>query len=142
MAPLVSLRSRPTKPIKYPKNMAENLKEERPTRRKNYQTRTKNIQVRFTYEQLEKFDLEAKNYGVNRSEYLRKKMVDGMLHVEHIDHSLRKLLFELNKVGVNLNQIAHRINENRVSNKHFEKQLTTLIDEIKSLVSEVKLRLK
>ncbi|MCD7725873.1 MAG: MobC family plasmid mobilization relaxosome protein [Clostridiales bacterium] len=43
-------------------------------------------------------------------EYLRRMAIDG--YIFHLDNSdLKQLIYEINKIGTNINQIAHKINK-------------------------------
>lgn len=66
----------------------------------------------------------------NFSDYARKMILDG--YIVRKDYSnLRSLLHEANKVGVNINQISHRINEQNTIYKTDLKTLKNYIEELK-----------
>jgi len=111
-------------------------------KRKNYSSKSENLPIRFSPEEIKAFDAEAKELNITRSKLIRQKIKNGRVTVYKVDETMVKLLYELNKVGVNLNQIAHKLNENRVSNTHFEKELAAVIVQIKTLFAEVKSKIK
>lgn len=57
----------------------------------------------------------------NRSEYIRKMLFNGYIIKPNYEYS-RKIVYELNKIGVNLNQITAKINSDS-NNKIFLKEL-------------------
>lgn len=67
--------------------------------------------------------------GTEDGEYLRRMAIDG--YIFHLDNSdLKQLIYEINKIGININQIAHKINkENEV--------YQTDMDEIKEKMDQV-----
>jgi hypothetical protein len=58
---------------------------------------------------------KAESYGMTRSEYLRNLIVFGSVRAPSklSDSQFQDLLNELNHIGVNINQIARRVNEAR-----------------------------
>lgn len=72
-------------------------------------------------------ELELLNKGVlesgvkSKSEYIRKMLFNGYIIKPNYEYS-RKIVYELNKIGVNLNQITAKINSDS-NNKIFLKEL-------------------
>lgn len=79
--------------------------------------RRRDLQVNFRVTLAEKQmikDRIRKSGCPETGEYLRRMAIDG--YIFHLDNSdLKQLIYEVNKIGVNINQIAHKINkENEV----------------------------
>lgn len=59
---------------------------------------------------------KAKFLDMSLGEYLRKMAIDGMI----IKKDFNQVFYELNKIGVNINQIAKKVNENEtITEKDF-----------------------
>ena len=74
--------------------------------------RKRNVQIKFRVTEKERSLIEEKMKQVptnNMEAYLRKMAIDG--YIIQIDHSdIKKMTAELQKIGVNINQIAKRAN--------------------------------
>lgn len=100
------------------------------------QNRTRNVQliVRVTPEEhkfiLEKMsDMNTKNFNA----YARKMLIDG--HVFVVDLSdFRTLANEINKIGVNINQIVKLANEYRYTDKKDIEELKEMLNQIWQLL--------
>lgn len=82
--------------------------------------RKRNIQIKFWVNEKEKNLIEEKMKLIptdNMSAYIRKIAIDG--YVIQVDHSdIKSMTYEIHKIGVNINQIAHKVNiTGNVSNK-------------------------
>jgi len=68
----------------------------------------------------------------NLGRYMRKMALDGfIINVDHTD--IKELTYEINKIGVNINQIAKKVNEkDYVSQKDMD-ELKDLMDRIWNL---------
>lgn len=76
--------------------------------------RNRDIQLKFrvTSEEKNFIDLKMKEANItNREAYLRKMAIDGIILTSNFEET-KKLIFELNKIGTNINQIAHLANTN------------------------------
>jgi len=94
------------------------------------QMRNRDIQIKFFLSKDENEFLEKKLQTVgikNKSAYLRKMALDGYI-IKQDFTKLKKVVYELNKIGVNLNQIA------KVANDYGDVYLT----EIKDIDAEMK----
>lgn len=76
--------------------------------------------IRFTEEEIEKLERVAKGKGITLSELIRKKALDVELpqrispeRLAKRNQVFRQLAYEINRIGVNLNQIARYCNRNR-----------------------------
>ena len=75
------------------------------------ENRKRNIQIKFRVTEEERTLIEEKKQVPTRNmeAYLRKMAIDG--YIIQIDHSdIKKMTAELQKIGVNINQIAKRAN--------------------------------
>ncbi len=72
--------------------------------------RTVQIKFRVTEEERNLIEEKMKQIPTNNMEaYLRKMAIDG--YVVHVDYTdIRAMTYEIQKIGVNINQIAHRVN--------------------------------
>lgn len=82
--------------------------------------RKRNIQIKFWVNKEEKSLIEEKMKLIptdNMSAYIRKIAIDG--YIVQVDHSdIKSMTYEIHKIGVNINQIAHKVNINgNISNK-------------------------
>jgi len=82
--------------------------------------RKRDIQIKFWVTEKEKNLIEEKMKLIptdNMSAYIRKIAIDG--YVIQVDHSdIKSMTYEIHKIGVNINQIAHKVNiTGNVSNK-------------------------
>lgn len=101
-------------------------------------TRQKNIRLSRKEEQLlrEKcFDL-----GIKESDYFRSVIYDYMPN-NKLNDSINNLVYEIRKIGTNINQIAKVANQtgniNSVYLEHYKKELDKLIIEIRDRVLEI-----
>ena len=92
-------------------------------------TRNKIIILRLTEEEKEQAVKAAKEVGLTLSSYVRK-MILGNKIVPKTDV---QTLFELNKIGVNLNQLVRNINMLPV-----EENIVSSLDDINTFIGELK----
>ena len=94
--------------------------------------RKRTVQIKFRVTQEERDLIEEKMKLIptrNMAAYLRKMAIDG--YVIHIDHSdIKAMTAEIQKIGVNINQIARRANA--TGNVYQED-----IEEIKEVLREI-----
>ena len=74
--------------------------------------RRRTVQIKFRVTEEERALIEQKMKLIptdNMAAYLRKIAIDG--YIIHVDHSdIKAMTAEIQKIGVNVNQIAHRVN--------------------------------
>lgn len=70
------------------------------------------IRARMTPAELTAFDERANAAGLNRSEYLRQAALAGRVVIKKTTAADPALIAELNKIGVNLNQLTRTANAN------------------------------
>lgn len=73
--------------------------------------RNEEIKLMLTKEEKEIIKSKAESLNMNVSEFIRKAMSVGSF-VKVDTRGLDSLTFEINKIGVNINQIAKKLNEN------------------------------
>ena len=98
--------------------------------------RKRNIQIKFfvTSEEKNLIIKKQQQLGIiDRSAYLRKMAIDG--YVIKPDYTVFKnLAYEINKIGVNINQIAKKANEINNIYENDVKELNMRVDEIWQLL--------
>lgn len=95
----------------------------------------KSALVRCTEQELRQMHEKAKKTNLSLSRFLVKSgLSDGKLPTAEEREEIRQLRFELRKIGVNLNQIAHQINASRRGSS--EMPPDGKIDEIQELIEK------
>jgi Trp operon repressor len=91
------------------------------------------IEIRVTENELELIDKKAEVVELNRSQYIRKMAIEGYI-IKRDFSQVEQLVYEVNKIGNNINQIARRANElEHVSlddMKYLKKQLDGIYSQI------------
>ena len=94
--------------------------------------RKRNIQIKFRVTEEERALIEEKMKQIptqNMAAYLRKMAIDGyIIQVDHTD--IKAMTAEIQKIGVNVNQIARRVN---ATGSAYEQD----IEEIKGVLNEI-----
>ena len=75
--------------------------------------KTNKVTIRFADDELSNIKFKAQKYNITISEYIRRVAIDN-----YLDDILKKdyyqvKLYQINKIGNNLNQIAHNLNTTR-----------------------------
>lgn len=99
--------------------------------------RSRSIPIQFYVNEDEnkKILRKIKDSKLDKSKYLRTMAIDG--EIKNIDLSyLDNLIIEINKIGVNVNQIAKRVNESNMIYKSEIKELKMLIEQINEKIYE------
>ena len=75
--------------------------------------RRRSVCVSFRMTPTEKavLDRNAKRAGLSRTEYLVQQSLDKGIYIFGTPEQMERLIWEVNKIGVNLNQIAKRSNQ-------------------------------
>lgn len=97
------------------------------------------VMVRFSDAQFDIIDIKSSRAGMSRSEYVR----EGALNAEVIgvlSDEEKMLLYELKKLGPNLNQIAHQANAEGYHGAADKAE--NLVDRIAAYVLKLKNRMK
>ena len=90
-----------------------------------------------------KFNALVKQSGLTQSEYFRRCALKKKIYDIGIKADLKKLQYELSKIGININQIAWNLNSNIYvgADKDVQKmieQLEEIQDDFKKIVSKVR----
>lgn len=106
---------------------------------KTYRKRNKEVKFRLTESEFEK--LEKKIYSTKLS---KQKFFEKLIHEKEIIiiNDLPKLILELNRIGINLNQLSKKVNSEEkigVFKKiDMNKELLDTSDSLKSILSNLK----
>ena len=92
--------------------------------------RQHHLRARLTADELAVFEERVRAAGVCRSDYIRQAALTGRLAVAAPAKSNPALIAELNKIGVNLNQMTRTAN----ANGRVPPELTRLCERIEALV--------
>lgn len=94
--------------------------------------RRRNAQISFRVTETERQMIKdrIKKSGCRAvGEYLRRMAIDG--YIFQLDNSdLKQLIYEINKIGTNINQVAHKINSENIIYQ-------TDMDEIKEKMEQI-----
>lgn len=91
------------------------------------------IQVRLNDIEYAKLLDDTEKGNENISDYIRKLILNVAIK-EKPDHDFLKILNELSKIGVNINQIAHKANESGDIDKvRYEENANTLFNMVREL---------
>lgn len=91
------------------------------------------IQVRLNDVEYAKLLDDIEKSGENISDYIRKLII-GKEIKEKPDHDFLKILNQLSKIGVNINQIAHKVNGlGKFDKEQYEQESKTLHQIVKEL---------
>ena len=90
--------------------------------------RNRRIALRISNENFEIINHKAKLCHMTMSEYMRKSALEKIIVIKNIDQ-FKELIFEINKIGTNINQIAKIANTyGYVDDKKIENIEQSLID--------------
>lgn len=98
--------------------------------------RNKLLKFYTTEEEKDLIDKKAKEIGLNRSEYLRKMAMQGYIIKQDFSH-VDDLIYEVNKIGTNINQITKKINETGIIENQDTKRVKELVEEIWDKIGEI-----
>lgn len=110
---------------------AETKKNYEEYRRKNF----KQVLIRVTPEEKELLAQKAKFCNLSEAGYLRKIIRENVIIIEN-NQEKKNYLYELNKIGVNINQIARVVNENGNIDDEDMQNVLKYMKEIKKIVSD------
>lgn len=96
-------------------------------------SRNKQIKIYVTDEEYELFSVKAEEVGITKSQYVRNMILYGFAQKRTVfsKEEERKLRYELNRIGNNINQIALRVNTNQ---QLFSEDLRILQEEYNDLL--------
>ena len=93
--------------------------------------------LRLSNKDYEKLKRDSENVGLNKSDYLRKLINQQELKPKPPD-SYSKLAWEIHKVGVNINQLAHKANATESASGEGIEIAIFLLKQIYKLMREMK----
>ena len=80
---------------------------------KNNRIRSHQLSFRLTEKELARWNKKQKASGLNKTEFLLKVLDKSDVKIYQFNNTLKAIFFELQKVGVNINQIAYLANSGR-----------------------------
>lgn len=91
--------------------------------------------IRVTPEEKKLLEEKSKFCNLSKTEYLRKVIRENVIIIENNQEKMN-YLYELNKIGVNINQIARVVNENGNIDDEDMQNVLKYMREIKKNVSD------
>lgn len=105
--------------------------------------RNKKKTICFTEREYEKLKTEAeKTRSKDFNAYLRARILDKKITILTEDKNLSKLIFQLARIGTNINQIAHYLNINKEENPTLNNEQIQILKNIESALVDVNLSLR
>lgn len=99
--------------------------------------RRKQIKLYVSEEEYNNIQIKMKQSGItNFSQYARKMLIDGYVISIKNTNDLLQLIYEINKIGVNINQLTKLANENRAISKSVINNIVTKQEELQNLIVE------
>ena len=97
-------------------------------------------EIRLYRWELEELQKQAEKMGLSDSQYLRMLITKRPRDYPEIRKELERMNQEINRIGVNINQITHN-NNSALSSREDKHRLYVFLKQIKTLVSQVQERL-
>ena len=97
--------------------------------------RTKKITIRLTSDEYLLLKQKANNLDITLSEYIRKKILGNREKI--INKCTKELLYEINRIGNNLNQIAKHCNIRKSVDKLVLKELVDIEKRLNELMEQL-----
>ncbi|WP_433947006.1 plasmid mobilization protein [Paenibacillus sp. SN-8-1] len=101
--------------------------------------RDKEVKFFCTVDELDRIDQKAVIAELDRSKYLRKMALEGYI-IKRDFSSVEELVYEINKIGNNINQVARRANEvdyvTKDEIRYLKKQLEGIYSQIEKFYDE------
>jgi len=99
------------------------------------ENRTKSIKIRLTPSELDKIEQLAKeNNAKNLSDFVRQIVLTGKFKTTKAQQNYEALLYEINKIGNNINQIAKHCNINNSVDIKVLEELARIEEELSILM--------
>lgn len=98
--------------------------------------RKNRIVIRVTDDELRIINKKAEASKLNRTKYIIETLINGYVIVQDLE-SLRNLTNEINKIGVNINQIAKHINTTNNIYKSDMEEIKEKVEEIYKIVESI-----
>lgn len=99
--------------------------------------RKKQIKLYVTEKEYNSIKIKMRQFGTEKfSVYARKMLIDGyVIKLDNI-YEFKKLVYEINKIGVNINQLTKLANENKNISKSIVNSIIKKQEELHQLVNE------
>ena len=101
--------------------------------------RTRNIKLEFyvSEEECNAIQLKMKQFGTESfSAYARKMLIDGYVINIKNSYEFQKLIYEIKKIGVTINQLTKLANQNRAISKSVINNIFKKQEELQQVISE------
>ena len=100
-----------------------------------HRKRQRYFKVHLLDEELAILEAKADEAGLNKSDYIRNMIMFGAAHerTKFTKQTGEKIVYELNRIGNNINQIAFRANSNKTID---ERDFLSLYDNYMELLAE------
>lgn len=96
--------------------------------------RANRVVVDLSDEELDKLNQRLKDFNsTNRSQFIRESILNNYIIIND-DTNLRELVYEVNKIGNNINQLTKLSNQNKEIQPEEIEWLKKQVEEIRSLV--------
>ena len=102
----------------------------------NNRLRKERIELKVTKDELRIIDKKAEVACLSRNGYLIKMAIEGFVIVQDLDN-MRDVTNEINKIGVNINQIAKHINTTNNIYKSDMEEINKQLEEIYKIVEKL-----
>lgn len=104
--------------------------------------KTVHVNLRLTEPEQKHIDKQSDKYGIKRSEYIRRLVEQDMGRVNLSEMKTqeaflqkKELIYEINRIGNNVNQIAKNVNSGRYTD-YEKKKLFAMMDKLNELLAE------
>jgi hypothetical protein len=96
------------------------------------------VNIRLTEDEYRKASEYAEASRLSPANWMRYKVFTGKFPPKKLPPLDSKIYYELRKMGVNLNQITHKINQGELPSEHllFTLRVTVLLDKILKMLSD------
>ena len=98
--------------------------------------RKNRIVIRVTDDELRIINKKAEASRLNRTKYIIETLINGYVIVQDLE-SLRNLTNEINKIGVNINQIANNTNTTNNIYKSDMEEMKNQLEQIYKIVEKL-----
>ena len=101
--------------------------------------RKRNVKIELYVTEYEKeliYQKMAELPTTNFSSYARKMLIDGKIISLNSCSELKQLIYEINKIGVNINQLTKVANETKNINKSMIQDIVIMQEEIQKIIME------
>lgn len=94
--------------------------------------KTKLLQVRLSDQEDEFIGLKMKEHGYkNKSEYILNSVISP---ISHDKRRQEKMLYEVNKIGVNLNQVVRKMHATNFHSSNIEAEIAAVFDQLSDVL--------